>query len=155
MSPSSLCPLHPSANHMNDLLVHASHLLGPTSGTVVWRFPSKLSIDITNRSTCEVVLKPVCFRYGLGLKIAPNVNPLGNPADNRFPFWFRGPKGIHTLDGVFLAPGDSANTYAGIDPGLSSTDVQRAINERTAGELHLTCYWIDDNPRVQKRVVTL
>ncbi len=98
---------------------------------MVWQFPSKLSIDITNKSTCEVVLKPVCFLYGPGLKHARNANAIGSPAENRFSFRFRGPTGIHTLDGVLLASGDSANTYAGIDPAQAARMCKRqSMRER-------------------------
>jgi len=113
------------ANYVNDLVVQPSHLLGPTSGPGSWQIPSKLSIDICNNSQCDVVLKPVFFRYGSGLKRAPNVNAIGNPVDNRFPFQFRGPNGIHKRSSVFLVKTDSTNTYAGIDPSMSSEDVRR------------------------------
>ena len=120
-----------------------------------WNIPSKLSIDITNNSGCDVVLKPVFFKYGTGLKRAPNVKAIGNPADGRFPFSFRGPSGIHNRSSVLLVKTDSTNTYAGIDPAMSNAEVQNAIAKKRVGELHLNCYWMDENPRVQYHVVCL
>jgi hypothetical protein len=141
-------------NHANDLVFQVGHLLGPGSGPGSWTVPSKLSIDITNKSKCSVVLKPICFRYGSSLKRAPNANAIGNPADNRFSFKFRGPT-IHSLESALLVPGDSTNTFVGIDPAMIGTDVQKAINGGQLGELQLNCYWLDDHPRVQYHVVTL
>src|SRR5271165_3094834 len=69
----------------------------PASGTpneVPDFWESAVSIDITNNSDCDVVLKPAFFKYGPGLKRAPNVQAIGNPADERFPFSFRGRSGI-------------------------------------------------------------
>ncbi len=142
-------------NHVNELVVQASHLLGPASGPGKWNIPSKLSIDITNNSGCDVVLKPAFFKYGPGLKRAPNVKAIGNPADERFPFSFRGPSGIHNRSSVLLVKTDSTNTYAGIDPAMSNAEVRSAIAKKRVGELHLNCYWMDENPRVQYHVVCL
>jgi hypothetical protein len=142
-------------NNANDLLVQASHLTGPTSGPGKWNIPSKLSMDITNKSKCPVVLKPVCFRYHPDLKPAPNAPALGSSSDNRFAFQFRASDFMHTLDSVFIRPGESANTYAGIDPAMSGGDVQKAISAKHLGELHLECYWMDNNPRIQYCVVLL
>jgi hypothetical protein len=142
-------------NYANDLLVQASHSLGPTTGPDRRQIPSKLSIDIYNRSQCDVVLRPICFRYHPGLKRAPNIKAIGNPADNRFEFKFRGASGIHTLNSVLLIKSDSTNTFAGIDPAMPSDDVQKAIASKRAGELHLNCYWMEENPRVQYVVVNI
>jgi hypothetical protein len=142
-------------NHANELIFQANLLVGPSSGSGAWTFPAKLSIDITNNSGCEVVLKPVFFKYGLALKRAPNARAMGNPADGKFPFSFRGPSGIHNRGSVLLVKGDSTNTYAAIDQAMSNADVQNAIAKKQVGELHLNCYWMDENPRVQYHVACI
>jgi hypothetical protein len=138
-------------NHVKDLIFQASLQVGPAT----WNFPAKLSIDIINKSDCEVVLKPVFFRYGKGLKRAANAISVGNPAAGKFGFWFRNPSGMHDRHSVYLLKGDSTNIYAPIDPAMDSADVQKAIAAKACGECHLNCYWMDDNPRVQYHVVLL
>jgi hypothetical protein len=51
--------------------------------------------------------------------------------------------------------GDSTNTYAAIDPAMSNAEVQEAITKNQVCKLHLNCYWMDENPRVQYHVVIL
>src|SRR5271157_2420595 len=62
-----------------------------------------------------IILAPflavVFFKYGPGLKRAPNVKAIGNPDDGRFPFLFRGRSGIHDRSSVLLVKIDSTNTY--------------------------------------------
>jgi hypothetical protein len=142
-------------NHAKNLVFEPSLVVGPAAGPKPWTYPAKLSVDIFNRSDCEVVLKSVFFRYGSGLKRAANAKAIGNPADGKFYFLFRNPSGFHDRKSVYLLKAGSTNTFAAIDPAMSAADVQKAIANKQVGELHLNCYWMDENPRVQYHVILL
>jgi hypothetical protein len=140
------------SNHGNSLKFAVSHNVNAGVGLY---FPSKLLIEIYNTSSCDVVLKPLHFHYTSGLPWSPKVTFLGNDADRNIAYKFPANNGQHTRESVYLVTTDSTNTFAPIDPVIPGPDVQKAIATETCGELHMMCYWIDDNPRMQYYVKKL
>jgi hypothetical protein len=138
-------------NHLKDLEFVVSHNMGPAH----INYPSKISVDIYNKSQCNVVLRADYFRYGKRLRFAANANSVGHSSGGRFWLGFRGQSGMHTLSSVLLAKGDSTNCYVPVDPTESSGDVQNAIKEKEIADLHITCFWMDDYPRLQYHVETI
>ena len=57
-----------------------------------YTYPSKIWIDIYNRSQCEVVLRPRFFRFGNALRPSPKARPINNGDQRAFELRFMGKK---------------------------------------------------------------
>ena len=135
-------------NHLNDLEFVVSHNIGQSH----LMFPSKIWVEIYNKSQCDVVLRASYFRYGNRLRPSPKAISVGNISGGNFKLAFVGQSGMHDRGSILLVKGDSTNCFVPIDPTESSNNVQDAIKNKGIAELHMTCYWMDDNPRLQYHV---
>jgi hypothetical protein len=114
-----------------------------------YTFPSKIWVDIYNKSQCDVVLRAKFFRYGDKLRPSPKANPLGQRDKKEFPLKFIGRSNIHDRESVLLLKGDSTNCYVPVDPDESSDAVQAAIASKGIADLHMVGYWLDETTRIQ------
>jgi hypothetical protein len=98
------------------------------------------------------VLRAEHFVYGDRLGRAPNAQSVGSRGLKQFAYSFMGPGGIHNRSSILLVKGDSTNCFVAVDPSERSETVRDAIMRKEVARLHMTCYWMDDNPRLQYHV---